>query len=251
MDDARKLSVLFVALEAEQRPLLRSGVDLPLHRFGVGHARGLQAALRHEEAACFGNIGLSGALNKQLAPGDLVVARQIYAWNRHGEQICYETDTGLADLLIKRIQKHGLKVHEGALACVTEPLLTPQAKAAMGSQTGAQAVDMESAAIAEAAARLHKPFFCLRVICDPVHRALHDKLLVGVDEQGNNRPGRLLLALLQNPWLLPSFIAMLRDYSQAAGTLTRLGAIISPFFLEVEKIKKITGPDPAGSRPGL
>ena len=221
---------LFVALEAERKPLQRDSAQLSVHQCGPGHANALHAALACKEGQLFGNIGLSGGLTKQLKAGDLVLARQIFGHNQQGEQVCYETDTRQSDLLAEKIAVAGLRLHEGMVACVSSPLLTPRAKADLGQRTGALTVDMESAALAEAAGELDKPFFCLRVVCDPVHRSLREQLLVGVDDRGNNRPGRLVLTLLQHPWLLPPFIAMLRDYNQAARTLTRLGPIFADLF---------------------
>jgi hypothetical protein len=132
-------------------------------------------------------------------------------------------------VLAEKIKLPGLRIHDGAVACVSGPVLTSRAKAELGRRTGALAVDMESAAVARAAKELHKPFFCLRVICDPLHRSLHEALLAGLDDRGTSRPGRLALALVQRPWLLTTFLGMLRDYNQAAATLTRLGPCLVGF----------------------
>jgi hypothetical protein len=223
---------LFVALEAERRPLQRLAASLPVHQFGLGYENGLQAALSCEESQLFGNIGLSGGTVGPLTAGDVVVVRKIIGQNPQGEQVCYETDDALAGELAEKIKLSGLRIHEGSVACVSGPVLTSRVKAELGRQTGSLAVDMESAAVAKAAEELRKPFFCLRVICDPLHRSLHEALLVGVDDRGNSRPGRLALALLQRPSLLNSFLAMLRDYNQAAKTLARLGPCLEAVLRE-------------------
>jgi hypothetical protein len=221
--------VLFVALDAERRPLQRRAASLPVHRFGLGYVNGLKAARSREKSRVFGNVGLSGGIAGPLVAGDVVVARKIICRNQQGEQVCYQTDDGLARALAEKIKLFGLRIHEGPVACVPGPVLTSGAKAELGRQTGALAVDMESAAVARAAEELRKPFFCLRVICDPLHRSVHEALLAGVDDRGNSRPGRLALALLQRPSLLIPFLAMLRDYNQAANTLTRLGPCLAAF----------------------
>ncbi len=193
---------------------------------GVGCQAVLTAAHRHlPGCAIVGSMGISGGLSPDLQPGTIVLGERILG--RHPAMgSAWPCDPDLVDLLEERLHRHHVPCHRGPLLCVADPLLTPAEKTTALRRTGALAVDMESAAAARAAQDAGLPFFSLRVICDPAGRRLAPELLAGVDPQGNSRPGRLLVQLLRRPWLLPRFLAMVRDFSLARRSLRRSWRIL-------------------------
>ncbi len=83
---------------------------------------------------------------------------------------------------------------------------TPDRKRQLFTQTGALAVDLESAAVAEACAAAGKPFAVIRAVADPVHRRLPDLTLDALDEEGRSLPMKVAAGLLRRPFDLPGLI---------------------------------------------
>lgn len=96
----------------------------------------------------------------------------------------FQTDPAWRETL-SALLAPGLTVHEGDLLNTEEVLTTPNAKARLAAATGAVAVDMESAAIAEAATAAGRPFVVLRVIADGAGDSLPAAVARFVDPQGN------------------------------------------------------------------
>ena len=171
-------------------------------------------------AGLVGNIGVSGGLAPGLPAGTVILGERIH--NRApGLAPLYHCTPELVDLLAQALENNAIPYHRGALLCIDKPLLTPTEKLAAHRQTGALAVDLESGAAARAAQAAERPFFCLRVVCDPAKRSLAPELLCGVDRQGNSRPLRLVATLARQPRLLGPLLAMARDFARARGQMER------------------------------
>ncbi len=185
---------------------------------GVGRDKMLAvAAPQLEKNAIVGNIGVSGGLAPELVPGTVILGDRIITAENYNTtyQDSYIPDSRLLEILELVLREYGLSYRRGPLLCTPQPLGQIAAKAAAYKETGALAVDMESAGAAEAARQARSPFFCIRVICDPAERKLERQLLAGVDDHGNNRPRRLLVPLLRRPLLVIPLLRMARDFSLA------------------------------------
>ena len=136
------------------------------------------------------------------------------------------------DMLEAVLKEQGIGYRRGMVLCVDEPLLTPADKARAHGRTGALAVDMESAAVAEVALQKGTPFFCLRVICDPAERGVERELLQGVDYRGNSRPFHLMAAVCRRPRLVGGLLRMAGDFSQAAAGMRRAWDVIRQPLLD-------------------
>jgi adenosylhomocysteine nucleosidase len=148
----------------------------------------------------------------------------------------------LVDALEKVLQENMIPFRRGSLLCTNDPITLPEAKAAAWQQSGALAVDLESAGAAEAAARAGLPFFVFRVVCDPAGRRLVRELFAGVDSQGNSCPAHLLKPLARRPWLLVSLCRMARDFSVALASMERVWRVIRQPLVE-QASSRISGPD--------
>ena len=83
-------------------------------------------------------------------------------------------------------------------------IATPEEKAALHRDTGASAVDMETAVIA----RSGIPFAVLRAVADTADETLPPAAAEGLDEAGNPAPWRVMRALLRRPGDLPGVVRM-------------------------------------------
>jgi nucleoside phosphorylase len=163
------------------------------------------------------STGFAGALSESLDPGQLIVSVRMRA---PGERAVLCPD---GSLLERALSAGGLR----PVATVTVPSAasTPESRQALRTGYEAEAVDMESYWIAEAAVRRGIPFLAIRAVLDTVEMAIPEL------ETGSAGPAasslRMLLAFLRSPRsfaLLPSLWARSR---LAAG---RLAVFIADFL---------------------
>jgi adenosylhomocysteine nucleosidase len=110
---------------------------------------------------------ISFGLDPTLQPGDVVVATDVAAGGTR-----WQAGGPLREELITSITLKYGRIVSGGLAGVEQVVANLSSKAALRSETGAAAVDMESHIAAAYAAEAALPFEALRVISDPAHRAL-------------------------------------------------------------------------------
>ena len=114
-----------------------------------------------------------------------------------------------------------------------QPVASVGAKQETFAQTGAIAVDMESAGVFDAAQRNGLPAFVLRVIIDAAHVALPDAVLRQVDEFGEVDTPGLALGLARSPGQIPAVMRLAcaarragRTMKQVAGPLLRHSGLV-------------------------
>jgi 4-hydroxy-3-methylbut-2-enyl diphosphate reductase len=167
---------------------------------GPRRARAAAGRLAAEPGRALAVMGFCGALDPDLRPGDLVVASEVRG--PRGSVACPG-----ADLLVALLRRAGLRARSGPLVSVSRPAGGAQ-RARLGD-SGAIAVDMESAWLAAGAAE--RPFAVVRAVVDTPERELSRPLatVVGAARAATSlrrgapvleawarsvRPRRLLLA---------------------------------------------------------
>ncbi len=175
------IAVLF-ALEREAAPFRRAarGVKhVTIHVSGVGRKRAREAAQRlHDSPSLVIAAGFCGALSPSLRVGDIVQSPRILTVNH--------------------------------LVC------DPAEKCQLSEFH--DAVDMESAAVAEVCAGKGVPFLAVRAVSDTAHTALSPEL-VRLLSGGNVSPLKACYALMWKPSLLGEFLRLARDTKVAAENL--------------------------------
>lgn len=183
---------------------------------GAGPYNAMRAAERL--LACgvtrLANWGVAGALDADLAPGDLLVPdRILYAHGDPGFEIDRDAGARLATAFAK-----SLRVRRGALWSVQQPLASQADKRTLAARSGALAVDMEAAPIAAVAARAKMPFVAVKAICDPVTREVPRRIAQTIGDRGISM--RMLAAItLGGPAVWQATYALARDFAQARRTL--------------------------------
>lgn len=158
--------------------------------------------------------GFAGGLCAGLAVGELII----------GEN---QSEPGLVEQAIRALKAFPVQ----RVGLTTQPSLaeTVAAKAALAGQTGAQAVDMETAWIAEECARAGTLMLSLRVISDAMDQAfpVPGRILFNVDRQ-RPRYVRLPLWLLAHPRQIAAFARFVRGLAPARRRLAEaLLAVVS------------------------
>ncbi|MCX7382876.1 MAG: hypothetical protein NT133_16000 [Alphaproteobacteria bacterium] len=152
------------------------------------------------------SFGLAGGLDPRFVPGSRVVPAVVLQGGRH-----FSVDPDLA----RRLGG----VSAPLLVASEAPVTTVQGKTALFAATGAVAVDLESGAVAEAAARRDLPFAVLRIICDPAWRDLPPAAIAGLDSAGGIVLLPLLVSLLRGPGQIPALLRLAADARTARRAL--------------------------------
>ncbi len=201
-------AVLF-ALEREAAPFRRAARALPhvsIHVTGVGRPRARAAAEQLLHTSTPGLVvaaGFCGALVPELRVGDVVTSPRIVT-----------VDHLVGD---------------------------PAEKRRLAAETGADAVDMESAAVAEACAGRGVSFLAVRAVSDTVDTALSPDM-VRLLSGGRVSVWRAVRALARKPALLGEFRRLARDTRFAAQNLA--DELMELFSRDAESSERSAGRPP-------
>jgi adenosylhomocysteine nucleosidase len=153
------------------------------------------------------SFGFAGGLNPALAPGTLIIPACIRT--AHAD---HPTDPALTASL-------GGPIH--TLCGGTEVAVTAAAKAAMWRATGADAIDLESGAVAEAAAARGVAFAVLRAICDPADSTLPPAAIIALDAAGAITLARVAASVVRHPGQLWALLRLAGHAAVARSALAR------------------------------
>lgn len=218
MPDSAKVAIV-AALEREVRPLIRrwriAEKEYGGRRFrffendravlvcgGVGaeaSRRATEAVIALYQPSSVLSVGFAGALDSTMKGGEILVPRRVID-ARDGSSV--DTGTG-----------------SGALVSFAAIASTDQ-KAKLAKAYGAQAVDMEAAAVARGAATHGTAFMAVKAISDGSDFVL-PPLERFIGAGGVFRETAFTCFAVVRPWLWPGVIALARNSSRASQALCR------------------------------
>lgn len=234
--DGRTVAVL-AAVTLERRAIERACGGLTpsalIVQTGVGPARA-QSAARRVVAQCASGggpaaiicAGLAGGLVPELGVGQVVAAGGIK--DGEGPAMDY-SDPRLLEAALQLLRRGAgaEQARSVRLVSVSQVVGSPTAKAELGRLHHAQAVDMESAAVAAVAAEHGIPFIAVRAISDAFDDELDSATAALVDEAGDPRFLRAAWYVLRHPARLPGLLRLKRRSDVAA---LRLAAFLAEFL---------------------
>lgn len=166
------------------------------------------------------SFGVAGGLDPKLAPGTIVIAEGVLA----PDGCRFACDPDWRGRVIAEVRGR-FAVAGGVIAGRDGPADTIEAKSALFKSTGAAAVDMESHAVARAAAEAKIPFLAVRAIADPAQRRIPRWALGAIDESGRTRALPVLAKVLVRPWEWPALLTLAGDHRAAMGALSRVARL--------------------------
>jgi len=167
------------------------------------------------------SFGLAGGLEPGLAPGTLVLAREIIVGAER-----FATDGAWT----RRLGAALPRSIERTVAGIGMPAASVAAKAELHRSTGAATVDMESHLAARAAARAGLPVAAIRAIADPAEQALPPAALAGLRRDGRADLAGVMGALARHPAQLPALIAVARNARAALAALAAARKLLGAGF---------------------
>ncbi|MDD2768474.1 MAG: phosphorylase [Methylococcus sp.] len=218
---------LVVALPAECRTLTRQRLhrgevhalsdSLSVCLSGSGAANAEKASHRLAKEGCTALVswGCAGALSSHLASGDLVLPSEIACPD--GSILPIASDWQRR--AVRHAETLRCRLSTGRLAASAGVIHSHDAKRALAGSTGAEAVDMESGAVARTAASLGLPVLVVRTIADHAELTIPRSVLDALDPYGDTRLLRLMGNLALRPGELPDLIRLALAFKAASATL--------------------------------
>jgi adenosylhomocysteine nucleosidase len=190
---------------------------------GLGMRRAAETARRALQSFAPVNLviatGLAGALDEELQTGDLVLADQLILDDEHPGLPPATIAIPPVDLARFKaaLEDSGLKFVTGTILTAAQILHDGAAKRGARAETGALAVDMESAAVAAEARRCGVRFVCVRAVLDTVDEEIVGAEMIG--PAGEMRPLAAASFVLRNPVALIGLARMMRSLNRATAAL--------------------------------
>jgi nucleoside phosphorylase len=197
--------------------LLGGGSLLAVSGIGLVAAHAAAAALVEAGVSALITFGMAGALDPALNPGSVVLPRELISAEGRRYAACASWRASVA-AAVSPLRA----VSEGNLLSSVRAIDTPAEKAAAFRGTGAAAVDMESTAVAEVAAKHNLPFIAVRVIVDTAADRL-PRAVVAASRAGRMQFGRLLMGVLLSPGEIAGLVRLAQRYRIAMRSLRAIG----------------------------
>jgi nucleoside phosphorylase len=187
---------------------------------GIGRVAAEAAARALIEAGVSSlmTFGMAGGLDPALRAGSVVLPREVIAADgtRFAASRDWRERVAAAVSPLRAVT-------EGSLLCSSHAIDTPVEKSKAFQRTGAAAVDMESAAVAQIASLHNLPFIAVRVIVDTAADTL-PRAVVNASRAGRLRTGRLIAGLILAPGEIAGLIRLTQRYRIAMRSLRAIGA---------------------------
>lgn len=196
------------------------GIEVHLVNTGMGAVSAFAAAeavLAEAAVDAIVSTGYAGALGV-AGIGEVIVGSEVCDWTNEPPRTVYRSDAGLLATAREAVGPARTAWSQGAVVTVDNVVWRAAEKQALGKVSGAIAVDMESAAIARAAASRNVPFLLVRAVSDRAGDDLPMDFNLWLTPGGRVRA---LAQLVRRPAILCALFRMRHQVEQGSQNLGR------------------------------
>ena len=154
------------------------------------------------------SFGLCGGLNPGLRPGAVLIPQSV---TDAGE--IFHCDNALIAMLGG--------ANSQSIASSQHIAETAEEKRRLFTLGMPDAVDLESGAVARAAAAANLPFAVLRAVTDPAERDLPPAALIALNSGGKIQLASVLASVFRQPGQIPTLLAIAQDAAKARAALIK------------------------------
>jgi len=164
------------------------------------------------QAKCLVSFGVAGGLAPHMRSGDVILSAEVIGDDRRWAP---------SDPFQRQVTDLAREIGatDGPVLGWRDILSTEEDKARAWRSTGALAVDMESAIVAQAAEAAGIPFLVLRTIADPSTRELPPAALIPLAEDGTPAFRRVFQEVMRRPRQIGALFGLARETRQALTAL--------------------------------
>jgi hopanoid-associated phosphorylase len=158
------------------------------------------------------SFGVAGGLAPHLRSGQVILSAEVISEERRWSP---------NPRFHRRVGELARRIGavEGPVLGPSDILSTEEDKLRAWRDTGALAVDLESAIVARTATAAGLPFLVLRTIADPADRELPPAALIPLWKNGTPALHRVFSEVLRRPWQIRALCGLARETRQALGAL--------------------------------
>jgi adenosylhomocysteine nucleosidase len=209
----------FIASPASKKPI-QVAENISLIVSGEGKINTSESVIKLLDIGVDGLmiIGMAGALDPELSPGDLVIPEVVMTKTNQ----LYHCHREWSIQLRNQINISNKKIVDYPLFTSDEVIVDALEKKQTYEQFNTCAVDMESAAVVALANEHEVPCLVIRAIIDPAYYIFPDYLIALTDEYGKVPVFDLAMASLTRPRQLGRLLRLSGYYRQAYETLKLL-----------------------------
>ncbi len=224
---------IIAALPAEAKCLsskkLKAGLPIEIQQdvflclSGIGHESALFAAKKLVALKVDALIswGVAGAIDNSLKSGDVILASSI---------INGENRYSVSEDWLSRVSEHFLpsepNIFSGDIASCKEICASIADKQHLSQNTGALAVDMESAAIAETATENNLDLLVIRTISDDADTAIPEAILKHTNNLGQPRIFNFMLSCILKPKQIREISSLASGYKKGLASLSEIAQLL-------------------------
>ena len=211
MATKQPIAVCF-ALEEESGPFRRSSEGkVPMFFTGIGRAnanRTVREFLANNAPDLLVTCGFAGGLIPELKIGDV-----LFVAGESGSKELYDS---------VRTKLTAAGAREGKIACVDRIATTAKEKQKLHSDTGADAAEMESAAVHDVCRERGIPCVTVRVISDTSEHDLPLDFNNFLKEDKSVDMSKLMMAVAKAPWKMGALMELQKNAKTAANRLAEV-----------------------------
>ena len=206
-------------------------VEVHLIETGIGPGAAYPAARAALDVLAVDAVvstGYAGALGP-AGIGELVMGTEVRNWTKEKPRMRLRTDPALLVMARETAGVARTAWSQGSLVTVNNIMWRATEKQALGRESGAIAVDMESAAIAQAAGERGVPFLLVRAVSDRAEEDLPMDFNLWFTPWGRVHGA---VQILLHPSILRSLLRMKRHVEQGSQNLARF---FKAFFVVLDE----------------